>query len=362
MEFKKLFNLLLFSAALTAGTLLNTACPQPNGGEEPEPQPIENPVEPEKPTTDPDDPTVNPDDPIVEPDDPIVEPDDPIVEPDDPIVEPDNPIVEPDDPTVTYGGEPYDKAIGNGNYILHNFIGENTEFPVETIVDSINHYSNKAETYVKGLADNLDKSLEDRPAARDYLTDYVTAVNNINTFFSTTNPSGRNLDYAIRTIDTAAQTYFTDIIKNLDSLTYRYLFYYCYRTLANESYKEGLGTYRESESAQMDAYNTEKEKIENGYQYYDSENNFAQTTKFMDGLLDMAVNNMNSNNPGVNMKVEDLRQLINLTMTSNSLKAMHELTADNLQHTHYCEMSLGIKTTMIAAITAQQNQGQSMGL
>ena len=123
----------------------------------------------------------------------------------------------------------------------------------------------------------------------------------------------------------------------------------------------------------MDAYNTEKESIiesaeMNSYfsdidleQEYNT-NNFQNVTNLMDTILDTAVNNMNQ---GVNMKVEDLRQLINLSITTNSLAAMHDVTKYNLQHNR-CSMSLGIDVAIDDAITeaktTQQSQSQEMGL
>jgi hypothetical protein len=146
-----------------------------------------------------------------------------------------NSVQEPTEPVnnVVYGGEPYDKAIGNGNYILHNFVGENTTFPKETVVDATKYYLGKADIYVKGLVNDLDESLKDRPAAEKYFTDYVTAIKNINTFYRS-NP----LDCLSRfgtIIDEQAQPYFVDIINNLDSIEQCRAFSCCYRVLANES-------------------------------------------------------------------------------------------------------------------------------
>jgi|GEM_PF-6140466 len=266
-----------------------------------------------------------------------------------------------DQQEVVYGEEPYDKAIGNGNYILHNFIGENDKLTAENIVAGTNHYLGKAETYLKDFASNWNESMADRPAAQNYFANLITAVQNDNSF----NTSG--FDEAVSIMSANAKPYFVDIVKNLDDIGYRNAFYYCYRILANESYKEGLGSYRQYSSSQMDAYNTEKELIVNGFTGldYDSEygeGNFIQTATIMDAVLDNAVTNMNNNGQGINMKVEDLRQLINLSITTNSLAAMHDVTKYNLQH-NQCSMSLGINVAISNAITeTQQSQSQDMGL
>ena len=193
---------------LLAGIVIIAGSSSPQGGDTKDEQVIEKPTKPTDPTVDPDDPTVDPDDPTIDPndptvdpdnptvapddptidpDDPTVDPDDPTIDPDDPTVDPDNPTVDPDDPTidpddptidpddpVVYGEEPYDKAIGNGNYILHNFIGENDKLTAENIVDGTNHYLGKAETYLKGLASKWNESMKDRPAAQNYFANLIT--------------------------------------------------------------------------------------------------------------------------------------------------------------------------------------------
>ena len=288
---------------------------------------------------------------------------------------------------VNYGGEPYDKAIGNGNYTLHNFVGENTYFPVETIVASTTHYLDKAETYVKGLANNLNSTLEKegRTDAQNYFNDLITAVNNDDFYIDANYPGRNTFDLAINDIDSAAKPYIADIIKNLPTENDRYAFYITYRILANESKKEGLGTYRQYPSDQMTAYQNEKADLlidvecnqedEGPFVDVDIEkdygtNNFKQTTKLLDDMLDLAVTNMNKQKNNNNyLRANDLRQVINLSIATNSLASMHDLTQYSLGHEH-CTLSLGMELAMQAAInapyttttTTQQNQDQSMGL
>ena len=80
------------------------------------------------------------------------------------------------DNTKTYN-EATTKTIGNGNYFLHNFVGENTEFPAETIEEDAGHYYGEAGAYVKGLANAWNESMADRPAAQNY---FASLINNIN--------------------------------------------------------------------------------------------------------------------------------------------------------------------------------------
>ncbi|MBQ9205691.1 MAG: hypothetical protein IJ158_03135 [Treponema sp.] len=269
------------------------------------------------------------------------------------------------DNTKTYN-EATTKTIGNGNYFLHTFVGENTEFPAETIEEDAGHYYGEAGTYVKGLANAWNESMADRPAAQNYFANLIDSINENNYFnMAATNPKGTSFDVAVNLVSGNAEKYFANIIKNLNTEAQRYAFYYCYRILSNESFKEGLGTYREGNSSEMDAYNNEKETIMNSFKGldYDSEygeGNFTCTTTMMDAALNVAANNI-----GNDVQSSDLRQLINLTMTTNSMAAMHQLTKNNLQETS-CGMALGIDVAMENAITAaknaQQSQGQTMGL
>ena len=76
-------------------------------------------------------------------------------------------------------------------------------------------------------------------------------------------------------------------------------------------------------------------------------------------MIDTAVNNMN-NNRNLDLQASDLRQLINLGITTNSLEGMHDVTKYNLQHTS-CALSNTIVSTMGTAMT-EAEQSQTMGL
>ena len=258
---------------------------------------------------------------------------------------------------------------------MHNFIGENDKLTAENIVDGTNHYLGKAETYVKDLASNWNESMKDRPAAQNYFADLITAVQNDQYFYIDENyPDDQTFDTAVNKISRNANTYFADIIKNLDNEDDRYAFYTAYRILANESYKEGLGSYRKYSSPQMDEYEEEKNflielananKLDGGpfvnvdiEQDYNT-NNFAQTTNIVDTMINTVVNNMN-NNRNLDLQASDLRQLINLGITTNSLEGMHDYTKGNLHHT-MCEMGNNIVSTMDTAMT-EVEQSQTMGL
>ena len=279
--------------------------------------------------------------------------------------------------TVTYGK---DREIGNGNYILHNFKDNGTAFYAEDTVTAMNKCLSEAESYVKGLANNLDESLNGRAQAKDYFADLVNNVNADKWFYIDTQATYREtFDIGIDALADAARPYITDIIKNLNTENDRYGFYIAYRVLANESYKEGLGTYFQYGSSQKTAYNNEKDSIiswaeadkTDGGLFTDINleqaylnNNFTQVTTLLDSLVTKVANKMSSKN----IQVNDLRQVINLSLTSNSLTGLHDLTAANLNHKKSnCSLSANMNATMEDAINTPYNtttttQNQEMGL
>ena len=151
--------------------------------------------------------------------------------------------------------------------------------------------------------------------------------------------------------------------------------------MANEAYKEGLGSYRNGSSALMTKYQNEKDSIassiENGlydgyksFQNIDLEqeygaNNFANITNLLDSLIDTATTNMNqSASLGLNGELEsqDLRQIVNLTIANESLSALHDRTANNLKHNSCVMQKNVIVNTMENTVYELYQIEQTLGL
>ena len=162
-----------------------------------------------------------------------------------------------------------------------------------------------AETYNKGLVNDFETSLANRPAAQNYFYEYTNAAlgneyNNI----ENRHPGGSNFDFLININNLNSKYIFADIIKNLPNIDTRRAFQNCYRILANEAYKEGLGTSRNGSNSYMTKYQKEKDSIKlyinisqsygyPSFQNIDLEqeygaNNFVNITNLLDSLIDTA--------------------------------------------------------------------------
>ena len=239
-----------------------------------------------------------------------------------------------------------------------------------------------AETYNKGLVNDFETSLANRPAAKNYFSNCTNALK-ANSYYHIDEIQPGDYDFdSLININNDATTYiFADIIKNLPTSDERYAFQNCYRILANEAYKEGLGSYRNGSSALMTKYQKEKDSIAllievgliyDGFQSFQNidleqeygANNFANITNLLDSLIDTAITNMNqSASLGLNGELEsqDLRQIVNLTTANESLSALHDRTANNLKHNSCVMQEDVIETTMTVTIEdLSKTQSQSM--
>ena len=187
----------------------------------------------------------------------------------------------------------------------HNYSGNNDYLqPGENYVTEVNYYLNLAETYNKGLVNNFETSLVNRPAAKNYFSNCTNELKANSYYIDEIKPGGYNFDFLINVNNDATTYIFADIIKNLPTVDERYAFRECYRILANEAYKEGLGTSRNGSNSYMTKYQKEKDSIKlyinisqsygyPSFQNIDLEqeygaNNFVNITNLLDSLIDTA--------------------------------------------------------------------------
>ena len=265
-------------------------------------------------------------------------------------------------------GIPSDKTMGNGNYTIHSFFGDSFRVN-EDVATAVNHYLGKGETYVKGLVNQFSNSLKDRPAAEAYFAQFINEEQN-NQFQRLDEQSSNpySFDGTIMGVAQPSVYIFENIIRNIDNNRDRTVFTYLYYALHTESYKYGLGSYADTPSSQKDKYEHNREIINNAWtasvinNYFDlnqdiDQQNCQQTTNEMDRLLNKAVKNM-----GNDVTVRDLQQVINIAMTSNSLAAMHDISASALKHTS-CGAEINIVKRMEEVkeemYQAEQQQGMS---
>ena len=240
-----------------------------------------------------------------------------------------------------------------------------------------------AETYNKGLVNDFETSLANRPAAQNYFYEYTNALKS-NRYYhiNEIKPGNCDFDSLINRNNRQSTYIFADIIKNLPTSDERRAFRECYRILANEAYKEGLGTSRNGSNSYMTKYQKEKDSIVSsieggliydGYQSFQNidleqeygANNFANITNLLDSLIDTATTNMNqSASLGLNGELEsqDLRQIVNLTIANESLSALHDRTANNLKHNSCVMQKNVIVNTMENTVYELYQIEQTLGL
>ena len=268
---------------------------------------------------------------------------------------------------------PYDKKLGNGNYFVHSFIGDKDGIYPDTAVTDVRHYMDLGETYLKDLGKKFDNSLNGRPAAQNYFSVLSNGLKN-NPYYDDQKSTelGQKLDLITSTLSLNCKPILIDIIKNLSKNEERVAFYLGYRAMENEAYKVGLGNYRDHQSTLMDAYKSNRQYVRNYWpnnallNSVDVDNdidnqNCRHITNTMDTVLNTAATNMN-NRYGYGVTAADLRQVVNITMTTKSAQAMHDLTSYNLKH-NGCGMYLDIINSMYQTaedmFQAEQNQGMT---
>lgn len=232
--------------------------------------------------------------------------------------------------------QPYDRNLSNG-YVIHNFIGQGTAFPKETVEADTNYYLGKAETYIKGMVSDLNTSVKGRNAAtQDYFKKFINALSNNNNYKVGT----YSFDDAITTNAFNSEYIFQDIIDNLDDQMHAYPFKYGFKLLASEAFKENYN-YGNLSAAETDQDNSilmlNTFVPDTDFSSEKNSSTYPKTTKMLNDLLDVAAGNMNARN-GYNLTASDLRQVMNIAMTSNSLYAVHESSKTNLGHTGSCSV------------------------
>ena len=272
----------------------------------------------------------------------------------------------------TTNAKPYDVKIGNGNYTLHNFFGDSfvTNGDAE---GAANKYIDQGKKYIIDAANGLYTSLNGRPAAQNYLGAYNEFKNHLDDYlYLSGNTPGNVMDMMMGVLSGTTGAVLSDMIKNLDTPSERGGLYSSYRILANEAYKEGLGANRNYSNTFMTKYEQEKENIiwlaEDNAQFANIDfnkeygsNNFRGITNIMDQMVNKAVTNMNSRK-GLNLRANDVRQVINLSLSAYSLRSMHDISKNLVNHKS-CVSGVSViedmKKAADEALAAEQNQGMT---
>lgn len=237
-----------------------------------------------------------------------------------------------------YYGKPYTKNIGNG-FNLYVAMGDNGSIfkgSEKQLVTDTNYYFDKAEDHIKGLTNEFETSLANRPAAQNYFSKLTNGLKS-NTCFHLYDirPGGQELDSQVNRYANQYNYIFTDIIKNLNITEEKYAFNYLYQFLGNEAYHEGLGIAK-TNSLSANDYKNQRDYWTQVWQGTGLEaqtnvkldvNHLQQITGLANNLLQQAANNM-----GNSITASDLRQVVNMSLTSYALRGTHDNAIKSKQH------------------------------
>lgn len=234
-------------------------------------------------------------------------------------------------------GTPCDKVLGNGEFVIHNFIGEDDYLKPATIAEDVNYYLGKAETYMQGKIDDFEKSLKGDAYTQNYFNDFIAAQrsNNFDRLgIDTSKASG--IDETINGIAKPCFPIFEEFIRNIDNNRDRAIFIYACQAIFNESYKYGLGAYRDKETPLDEKYDATRQTIRRAWKGtainapYDididiDEKNCQQTTQELSRIASAIAAKKG-------IKKESILLMVNLAATTYSLEAMDNRAAGDLKH------------------------------
>ena len=256
-------------------------------------------------------------------------------------------------------GTPCDQKLGNGNYVIHNFISEDDNILYDTAVEDTNHYLALGKTYLTDQYNQFKKSLEDRPAAQAYFQGYdITAATQYMEVGENVDPGGNNLDRVMNNLTKPAEQYYYDMVKNLNTNEERNTFIICHNVMTIQANHFGCGSQRDN---YLDEYNRVRQKnsalwkkewpVSESFDMDQDidQNHFQQITNTMDKLLAQTAHNLNQKYQ-YGLTANDLHQIINLSFNAASIQAIHDsiLPIKTISPTHeeHCGVNNQILTKM----------------
>ena len=145
----------------------------------------------------------------------------------------------------SFGNLPYDQPIFNTGVIAHNFTGTRdiSEGIDPRDLNERNYYNQAANTYIQNLGAELEASMADRPAAKNYFNRYIQDLRTYQyPVLTENNRNNENLNYGgyANSITQSADRLLTDIIMHLPERN-RYRFDTYFNALDAEVFKAGEG-------------------------------------------------------------------------------------------------------------------------
>ena len=235
-------------------------------------------------------------------------------------------------------GAPCDKTLGNGNFVIHNFVGEKAgNMQHATMAEDVNYYLGKGETYVKGLVNRFSESIQNNPTAQNYFASFVNQQKN-NQFKKLHEDSinAYGIDKTINGIAEPCFPIFEDFLRNIDNNRDRAIFIRCLQAYFNEEYFFGLGSYRGSETPLDEKYQKVRAEISRAWRGktinkpFDidqdiDQNNCLQITQELTRIIKNIA-------PKMGIKENHINQIINIAGVTYSLQAMDDRAAKDISH------------------------------
>lgn len=254
-------------------------------------------------------------------------------------------------------GQPCDKVLGNGNYVIHNFIGEKASLSYDTMEADVTYYLNHAKTYVMGQVNTFSDSLKNRPAAKEYFSNYINKQKSNSFALPEYHPDG-SVDGVMNIMNNACEPIMCDIVRNIDTNYNRCLFNTYYKVIANEAKHFGYGVLRERGN-DYTGYEGTRGVVDKNWNStvlanpFDVNqdidyNNCQRVTEEMDRLLKQAAQNI-----GNGVTAADLRNVVTAATFVDSFLGMHRISSAGLKHLQSsCVANMTIETAM--SLTARE--------
>ena len=250
---------------------------------------------------------------------------------------------------------PYSKKIGTrlNVYVFHNFIGENPDIIPSTAEDDVRRYVDQGVIYLQKQFDDFYNSLSGRTGVQRYFARFKMDFSNLPEKNKKYGPGHKfsdceKIDFYASKISGVCEPVMAEILTNLPNPAKHDAMILCFRVLANEAYKEGLGNFRKSDNEMMKKYNAERADILALW----SKNSFlesvplerdldttlesrrcARTIDRLYTLLYNATDNMQDSNKILReLSLKDLQNFITLALNASSLAAMHDFVSPLLKH------------------------------
>ena len=257
----------------------------------------------------------------------------------------------PYDPS--FGGMPADHQIFNTGVIAHSFIGGEG---VGTRLEKRNYYNQAANAYIQNLGAELEASMADRPAAKNYFNRYIQDLKTFQVPVITENNENLNIGAYANQITHSAEPLLTDIIMHLPEIN-RYRFQTYFNALDAEVLRAGKGYAADTyinrknsahESALADpnySGTTIQQDLANGY---------VITYREYLNTLNLAAQSIGNGVTGT-----DLKNLLNAVAFTGTTLGGLSYAQDRDQSVYGCHYN----NTIVNAINAaerQQNNGRSL--